>query len=380
MRKSSQVLLAVATAFAGLGTGFAQTSSSTPDAFVYVQSSPANDPSTYRIYGFSAAANGALSPIPGSPFISPVSDFALNGKYLFGGYSNAGSNNAIYTYSIAPNGSLRQADFLGNLPIDEPIADFTLDHTGSSLYAGYGEGDTAPTGYESFSINQTNGKLTPLNVQQTGGVDDYGFIYFTGNNQYVYGADCYHFSPSIYGFARLPNGALSRLGMSAPLPAASSSYGYCPDGAVATDPYNDVVIALARYSYSSTNPGGPQLAVYTADKYGNLSTTSTSGNMPTPQVSPDFVSMSPKGYYLVVTGSTGMQVFLMHGSKPLTALTGKIMPGVPLGRAFWDNHEHLYVLAPGKVYVFNISTHGVTQAPGSPHLIPSPNQIAVLPK
>jgi len=380
MRRSSPLLLAAIAACAGTGAGFAQTTPTAPAAYVYVQSSPTSNPTTSRIYGFAAAANGLLKPIPGSPFAAPIYSLALNGKYLFGGYSNGGNNNAIYTYAIAPNGALRQADFLGKLPVDEPISDFTLDHTGSTLYGGFGEGDTAPTGYESFSINQTNGKLTPLNVQQTGGVDDYGFIYFTGNNQYVYGADCYHYNPSIYGFARTQSGALSRLGLNAPLPPAPPNTGYCPNGAVATDPYNDVVLALNQYSTSSTASGKPQLAVYTSDKYGNLATSSTYRTMPTPLVAPNFLSMSPKGYYLAVMGDKGMQVFLMHGSKPPTPLTGVILPGVSLGRAFWDNREHLYVLGANKVYVLNISTKGITQAPGSPFLVPSAYQIAVLPK
>lgn len=380
MRRSSPLLLAAIAACAGTGAGFAQTTPTAPAAYVYVQSSPTSNPATSRIYGFAASVNGSLKPIPGSPFAAPIYSLALNGKYLFGGYSNGGNNNAIYTYAIAPNGALRQADFLGKLPVDEPISDFTLDHTGSTLYGGFGEGDTAPTGYESFSINQTNGKLTPVNVQQTGGYYDYDFIYFTGNNQYAYSADCPRGYFNIYGFARTQSGALSRLGLNVPSPTPPPNAGYCPRGAaLATDPYNDVVVALDQ-TYSGADLGKSQLAVYTSDKYGNLATTSTYRNMPTPAVAPNFLSMSPKGYYLAVMGDKGMQVFLMHGSKPPTPLTGVILPGVPLGRAFWDNRQHLYVLGVNKVYVFNISTKGITQAPGSPFPVPSAYQIAVLPK
>jgi hypothetical protein len=77
--------------------------------------------------------------------------------------------------------------------------------------------------------------------------------------------------------------------------------------------------------------------VYTADAYGKLSTTSNAANMATAQMEPDTLAMSPKGFYLAAAGfgddpavgpDGGIQLFLMHGSKPLTALSGVILPGV----------------------------------------------------
>jgi hypothetical protein len=66
-----------------------------PVAFVYVAR-------TLHIDGFSAASDGKLTRVPGSPFLNPdeygyVTSMAVNKKYLFGG--------GIYTYSIAPDGA-----------------------------------------------------------------------------------------------------------------------------------------------------------------------------------------------------------------------------------------------------------------------------------
>jgi hypothetical protein len=55
--------------------------SSTPVAYVYVAGSPGNGAPSV-IVGYSASANGALTPIPGSPFQENAGSMAVNGKYL----------------------------------------------------------------------------------------------------------------------------------------------------------------------------------------------------------------------------------------------------------------------------------------------------------
>jgi hypothetical protein len=71
---------------------------SAPAAFVYVSAKSG-------IYAFSAAANGKLTPVAGSPFKGQLTGMAVNGKYLFG--AGAGFVN-IFSYSIAANGALKQ--------------------------------------------------------------------------------------------------------------------------------------------------------------------------------------------------------------------------------------------------------------------------------
>lgn len=70
----------------------------------------------------------------------------------------------------------------------------------------------------------------------------------------------------------------------------------------------------------------------------------------------------------------------MHGSNPPTALTGVMAPGNLIGQAYFDYHQHLYVLSVNKVFVFNISNKGITQADGPPFAVPSASHLIVLPK
>jgi hypothetical protein len=350
-----------------------------PVAYVYVSGTPAGTKG--GIYGFAAAKNGKLTPVPGSPFRAPTGSLALNGRWLF---QNGDQKEAIYTYSIGSDGSIRAADTFTKFQVpayQAPVTYPFLDHTGASLYVGFAD-NFGDNGFESFDINQKNGKIAPLSALYTG-VGQYYALTFMHNNQFAYGASCYHFAPVIYGVERRSDGSLVSLGMDTPIPNLPVNHAYCPLGGVAADPYNDLVAALYEYPFVN-GPGRPekfQLAVYTADKYGNLSTTSTYANMRTTQVEPDYLAMSPRGVYLAATGAIGLQVFYMHGSKPLTALSGVILPGVPTGNAFWDDNQHLYVItATNKLYVFSVGTSGVKQAPGSPYNIPVPSGLIVLPK
>ncbi|HUO15222.1 MAG TPA: hypothetical protein VMX38_09565 [Verrucomicrobiae bacterium] len=51
-------------------------------------------------------------------------------------------------------------------------------------------------------------------------------------------------------------------------------------------------------------------------------------------------------------------------------------------QVFWDNSNHLYAIGSeaGKLWVFTVTAHGVTQAPGSPHVITNPADMIVLPR
>lgn len=389
MPRFSPRLLATAAACLTTGIAAAQGVSSTPSAtastapvaYVYVSSQPGG---TGHIYGYAASASGQLTPVAGSPFSSTASALALNGKWLFGSHLQS---NLIYSYAIAANGSIKQADSYDSSPYTAPN-DLFLDHTGASLYVGFSDG-VGDNGYEALNINQTTGKLSLVNASYTG-VGEFFQMTFIGDNKFAYGNTCYHFDPTIYGFARVSGGGLSSLGTDAPLPTAPSGDQYCPLGGTATDPYNDVVVPLQQIPSDGGNPTAFKLAVYTSDPYGKLSTTSTAANMATVQVEPDTLAMSPKGFYLAAANSDpsgvgpngGIQVFLMHGSKPLTVLTGVVIPGVYVNQMYWDNNEHLYAVSngSGKLYVFNVSTSGTTQVAGSPYSIPSPSGLIVLPK
>ena len=347
-----------------------------PVAYVYV-SSMANS----QILAFSADANGTLSPVLGSPFPASAAYMAVNGKFLF---ANDPTDTNISSFTIASNGALQQVSTInashynpGNTGGPE---DLFLDHTGTTLYDGdiYAYG-TQSNAYESFSIDSSTGQLNFLGITPDGGPNVDSVLSFIGNNVFAYSSSCFKSSPEIFGYRRNADQTLSPLNINPSIPAAPSG-AYCPFFAAA-DASNNVAISLTPFSVYS-QAGQPQLAVYTADGSGNLTTLSNSTNMPTSAVGlPTDLQMAPSSTLLAIAGTSGLQLFHFNGGQPITSYTG-LLTTSQVDQVWWDNANHLYALSrsAGLLYVFAATTTSVTQAPGSPYTIASPQNLAVLPK
>ena len=124
--------------------------------------------------------------------------------------------------------------------------------------------------------------------------------------------------------------------------SAKSGDFYCADVASA-DPANHVAVEFQVINTSQELPDGlPQLATYTADASGNLSTASTRQNMPS--VAMQYVydlKMSPSGKLLAVGGSDGrgeggLQIFHFNGAQPITRYTG-LLTNAEIDQFYWDN-------------------------------------------
>jgi hypothetical protein len=394
VRKIGMFLLAFAGVCASTVLASAQTKSSlteatraaaSPVAYLYV-SNYVSSTGVFQVNGYTAAANGSLMPIPGSPFADSVNQMAVNGSWLFGTeQSSTGTTGNVNSYSIASNGALTlkqqtQVNDSGGGPTS-----LLLDHTGSSLYVDY---YTTNNDCLSYSIDQSSGALTYLNTL-FGGPGSGCPVSFTANNQFVYSSSCYHFTPIIFGDQRSSDGSLSNLSISPALPTPPSGTGFCPFLAAA-DTSNHVAIAVTPMEGGFGNTDGPtQLAVYTVDDSGNLTTNSTYLNMPKTGVVPmsggtyfitDY-SMSPSGKLLAVAGPLGLQVFHFNGGNPITPYT-KLLTNDYVNEVAWDNANHLYAISAStrKLYVFTVTPTSVTQAPGSPHNLPGMASIVVLPK
>jgi hypothetical protein len=341
-------------------------------AYVYVSSTPTS--STGQISAYSAASNGALTPIAGSPFPYDVNYMAVNGAWLFG---VANMDTDITSFSIASNGVLTFKDTYKVTNPGTGVISVYLDHTGSTLYADY---YTTNNDYLSFSINQSNGRLTKIG-DLAGGPPNNTPVSFIGNNVYAYSSSCYHFGQEIIGVKRNTDGTLSYLNSNFPFPAEKSGGFYCPWKAAA-DPTNHVAIAMDPLNSNWGQDGLWQLASYTADTAGNLTTKSTYSNMPTVLVGAvNDYSMSPSGKYLAVGGTAGFQIFHFNGANPITKFTG-LLTGNTIDQIFWDNANHVYAISlqAGKLFVWTVTSTGATRAPGSPHLIPNVQNLIVLPK
>jgi hypothetical protein len=346
---------------------------SSPVAYVYVSNSP--NGSTNQINAYAAASNGSLTAVSGSPYAYNVSYMAVNGAWLFG---IANLFEDLYSFSIGSNGALTLKDQLTVVTNGDGLISDYLDHTGATLYA-----DLYSTNndYLSYSINQSTGKLTQVG-DLAGGPSNNSPVSFIGNNEFAYSSSCYHFTPEIVGVKRNTDGTLSYLSnFTPPFPKAPSGDFWCP-WLGAADPTDHLAIAMQPLNGNWVTQGPYQLAAYTADSSGNLTTTNTYLNMP--KVMTNGINdywMSPKGKFLAVGGGGGLQIFHFNGANPMTKFTGLLTTN-RISQLFWDNANHLYAISDtaSKLYVFTVTSTGVTQAPGSPHSITKPTSIIVLPK
>src|SRR6516162_8127763 len=271
---------------------------SSPVAYVYVSS--AANLSSGQIHEYSAAPNGALTPIPGSPFsTNGLNTMAVNGAWLFG---VANQDTDIESFSIASNGALKRKDTYNVTPPGPGVIGVYLDHTGSTLYADF---YTTNNDYLSFSINQSTGQLNEIG-DLPGGPPDNTPVSFISNNTYAYSSSCYHFGPEIIGVQRNTDGTLSYLNNFSPsFPLEKSGGFYCPWRAAA-DATNHLAIAMEPLNPNWGQDGVWQLATYTVDSTGNLATNSTYSNMSKVLVGAvNDYWMSPDGKYLAVGGSSG---------------------------------------------------------------------------
>lgn len=381
-----------------------------PPAVAHVYVASAN-----KIYAFSAAADGKLTSVPGSPFNDSLSWIAANSHYLFGTEADGAT---IASFSMASDGALKEVasinttnfysgrDGGGGCSPYFPVQ-FRIDHSGENLYNAVDPEDGfCGSVFQSFRIDNSNGQLTYLGAANwilNGGPS----IDFLGNNQYAYSPQCTYVDGNasyfIVGFKRLSSGELDGFntgpytGAAGPLPSDPSGQGnYCPL-AVAPDPTDHMAVLLRDVANADDAPmrqavsaeccnEAPVIATYTAAANGQISTKSTYHNMPTAetaqyQMTESQMRMSPSGKLLAVGGS-GLEIFHFNGASPITKykieLTGK-----PITQIYWDKNDHLYAIeyngtsSTGKLYVYTVTSSSVTEAPGSPYTIPSPGNMTI---
>ncbi len=350
-----------------------------PVAFVYVAAAQG---SISDINAYAAAANGTLTPVSGSPFAGSgtyVAAMAANRRGLL-----VTDTVNIYSFSVAWNGALNEVSSIyaqqyNQYPTGGPVSLF-FDRSRATLYDEDIYWDGANNNYQFFDFAGGAGALSYLGATSSVSAAWDTPLSFTGNNLDGYGATCLRGGQYIYGFSRSNSGTLTPLNISPTIPTASKG-GYCPY-LVATDPANDVAISLTPTLDGFTAIGPPQIAVYTADEAGDLTTNSTSANMPASAVKSVYdMKMSPAGDLLAISGTNGLQVFHFNGANPATRFTG-LMTKDEVDQVFWDNANHLYAISrpAGKLYVFTVTPTNVRQAPGSPYSINAPQNIAVLPR
>lgn len=369
--------------------------------FVYVSTqSAAGEP--YLVNAFSAAPDGSLTPIPESPMTLPGRPYMGTGSIVFGddGYK-------IYSFRLhsdgclSVEGSLAAGQEENGLPFIGPGTLF-LDPENENLYSF----DYAPPGdnsyFSSYSFNASNSQLTPVNQTPGSMANNGGVLAFAPDDHFAITAD-----GSIRGgvliseFQRSGNGALSPFG-SAPFPIAPSGEFYDVAGA-ATDGAGHFILAVQQHPtgqglYSVAN--GPwQLAVYTIDDAGNLTTTSTWQNMVTPDIPEDsqdsyiHLSFSPDSRYFAISSFMALNVFSWDAASdsltPITTISntegscqfgsgGNGCTGPGILNSAWDSNDHLYITLGQQLLVYSVTDSEITPAPGLPYTFQGPIGVAVI--
>jgi hypothetical protein len=362
----------------------AATSSSSPAAFVYVQTQGSSGP----INAYSANSSGVLSTISGSPF-SMTGLMIGSNRYQF---ISLGTND-IHSYKVASNGAIGDqlsvidtADYAGGVcGTSSGTAGAVLDHTGKYLYVTLTSVDENCAAYQSYIINSAGAFSFDGDTEITwqGCPTGCGFFMFTppsilGSETFAYSQYQNTTGPFLSGFRRESSGTLEYLPYL--IWNESSALGDdIPTAPDASPTGNYVVLQLLP---EDVNP--PQLGSFTPNSQGILSTTNTSSNMPTSSLIGPSTTFSPSGNLFVAYGNDGgsngkgaIEIYKFNGAAPLT-LWKTLLDGTPINQVGWDGANHMYAISTteNKLYVFTVTSTSVTET--SSVSIPSPYKLTVV--
>jgi hypothetical protein len=82
---------------------------------------------------------------------------------------------------------------------------------------------------------------------------------------------------------------------------------------------------------------------------------------------------------LAVGGELGLEIFHFDGTGQATEFE-TLFPNNFIDALYWDNNNHLYVLASSVksgLHVLTVTPTSITEAPGSPYPIPDPATMIV---
>jgi hypothetical protein len=397
----------------GAGGGGASGSggSTASPPFVYVQTTSG------PVLGYSAAGDGVPTPLPGflGPYLNqPVTaggaSATISGQYFFA----CDDDNDIATYRIGADGALT-----GIQSIDASAATgeinacagngLFVDRTGANLYLADVDYSGGSPDF-SFQIDSATGALTYQGATTPQPSPFVNLETISGTGQYVYSSSYAWTYPryelpsnqcQVAYYAREPGGQLVGSPVVVNTPQAPPNQMYCVFGLQA-DAGNHMVAAVDRLVWEGyfwlVDPPQSRLVTFTIHSDGTLSATGSWDDWPTFAGGlldglSDATSLSPSGNFLAVGGFSGIQVFNFNGTALPTPATGLLLAAVPPGygslqwKFQWDNENRLYALATNdepdepvnELYVFDVTSAGVVQAPGSPYDISNAFNVLVSP-
>jgi hypothetical protein len=395
LRRTLNFLLLSALATAPLiAQAVAQTAANpAPVAYVYVGTSKG-------INLYNAASSGKLTLVAGTPFKTTGLMIGSNRKFFItlGTYW-------VRSYQVKANGVIgAQVSQINTQNYNGRDCGTTngavLDHSGQYVYVLLNvppDGTNLCNAFQTFKIAATTGQLTFIGAttHDTGAPAVRNLPTILANEKFAYSINNFDFLTSapvgtqdLYlndgtTFTRGSNGTLGYRDFEWNLPPPFGGfdlYQWVPLQ-VTADATNHLAVAMYPwYDPPKGSTESPQLASFTVDSQGYPVSTNTYKNMPTPDVYPVVLNMSPGGKFLAVGGAGGLQVFHFNGGAPITRYS-KILTSAQINWIRWDKANHLYALSTsGKMYVYTITATSIAAAAGSPYTVGGPAGLFVVPK
>lgn len=366
---------------------------SQPVTYAYVGSAGAAQPdsTTGMITAFAVAADGSAQSI--SRTFGGIGALTAASGFIFG---IGGSGTTVNTYTPQADGSLRVTSAVNVIQNylqgeDEYVANLNPDRSGKILSIGavWPNSDFVP-----FAI-ASDGMLSFLGTTISGCGKSQALLTFSPDNRWAYDG-C---SDSYNKYGRQENGMLDGpYDFSINQPPSPLGSGACQPVLFSSSSLGYVAVVWNGSNYFCDSNQGNLLATYAVDANGNPQL--VPGSTVAPQIWESDIAFDPSGSYFALAGYVGnqsagaIQVFkLQADGKPASLGKAIVLSGVTdVTSVRWDNFGHLYAVASGQgqgacagndsacgLYVFNVTGQGVTVAPGSPHIVAYPSNVAVLP-
>lgn len=341
---------------------------STPVAYVYIQETDG------PVSVYSAASDGKLTQIKGSPFPLPVggSLLGISGTHLI-----TLNTLSVYSYEVSSTGEIGK-----RVSEIEPLKYSTCGPLtliggavleGQFVYVsveGYSSGGGTPTYCQFLQTYEIGSLLTFKGATTSPEYLDAGRDMPTilGNKEYAFSP-----GPSLLSFSRESTGTLSLDTGAWNEPGPAPGYTFADFyGEFAADPTNHLAMGVQW-----SGPDGSvleQLASYTVNNQDTATTTNVSESMPTLAYGwGGLMAMNPAGTILAVATGTGTQFFHFNGAEPITPFTEGVI-GISgfITAMAWDNDGHLFALngATGRLHVYAVTSTTAKEISGSPYKPP----------
>jgi hypothetical protein len=346
-------------------------------------------------YAYDVSPTGKLNPIKGSPFTTAGNMVGSNGSY----FVSIGPE-YVYSNKVAANGAIGEQvseintqNYTGVACGTPPAAGRAnpkgaFDHTGQNVYAVlYDANNPMCDAIQTFAVDKTgvltfSGATVYDQGSNNAGVETVPAL--PGNDNFAYnelsvGGNC---NGGLRAFSRESSGTLNNITFTEtdPTPPPNTYVGYLTSNLITADTTNHLAILVNPTTLSGLINcfGGSatevQLASYTVDSQGNVTSTNTYSNMPTLDLTAGIYDMQidPTGSFLAVAVGKGVKVYHFNGAQPITPFSSVLKTSDYIYRVGWDHNGRLYAQdgVSGEMHVYTVTSTEVEETSGSPTVVP----------